>query len=101
MAKTITRRDRTVEETDQEEYDRYMSAHDRVDLEPDTNYAACLITLHPDVVEEDYPALKALIEEIPGITKIELLIDHHTDVDVPVDRKLVGVCDFKIRRDKS
>ncbi len=54
-----------------------------VDLEDDTQYAVCLVTLADAVTPGDYAALRAAIVAVAGIADVELLIHHRTVAEPP------------------
>ena len=101
MVSRIARRERTVEETDQEEYDRFMRQSESIALEPDTLYAVALVRLHSTVDPSDYPTLKTAIEAVASVQEITLVVDHHTDAAVPEGRALKVIIDAQIKRDRT
>lgn len=62
-------------------------------------FAVVLLKLAPAVTQADYPALKAAVEDIPGIQNVALLVDGLTDTTLPLNSEFKLVSDVQVRID--
>ena len=90
---------------DQQMLNRYNTRMKRSNvkvLELDRKYAVCLISLAAGVTQpDDYAALKTAIEDVTGVTEIELLIDGQCPSSIPSGKQLRMICEAHLRIDNA
>lgn len=59
-------------------YRKGLRGNENIVLEPETQYAICLVRLHDSVTPGDYPTLKTNIEAVAGVQEISLLVGRTT-----------------------